>query len=202
MGLQKVYTTTNASICSPNSCKYRFASLQTVFGNHEEPPLAPNATCFFLGWDVFHWQTKTHEAEVVWILVVFCFSSRDTIPSSRSFLSFHFCEGNELHPGSHQKGFKGPRKTDLHQTRCSLCELKVIPTQISSRTIFTCILIFKPSHQASVLLLECTIVSGMSEDPGTREHPTYYCWAMPPIHIIYIYMYIYAWNHPWNQPTD
>lgn len=29
----------------------------------------------------------------------------------------------------------------------------------------------------------------MSEDPGTREHPTYYCWAMPPIHIIYICIY-------------
>ena len=102
-------------------CKFT-NSLRLNTGN---PQAALNATAaFFWGcMGCFPQTNKPMKLKLFGSLSFFFFSSRDTIPSSRSFLSFHFCEGNELHPGIPE----GPRKADLHQTRCSLCEFKSHP---------------------------------------------------------------------------
>lgn len=98
--------------------------------NTGKKSLALNATAaFFLGvHGMFSTDKQTHEAEVVWILVVFCFSSHDTIPSSRSFLSFHFCEGNELHPGIPPEGIQRAKKSWISTKQgVAICEFKSHP---------------------------------------------------------------------------
>ena len=155
-------------------CKF---TKQSSF-EHGKPQAALNATAaFFWGVGCFPLTNKPMKLKLFWILVVFCFSSHDTIPSSRSFLSFHFCEGNELHPGSHQKGFKGPRKAVFSTKQgVAICEFKSHPnSNLFQDNIYLYLFQTLAPSISTVLLLECTIVSGMSEDPGTKEHPTYLC---------------------------
>lgn len=141
MELHKVYTITNASICSPNSCKYRFASLQTVFGNHGKPQAALNATAAFF-WgdggmfstaDIHPWSWSCLEP----CRFLFLQPWHHSIFSELSFVSFlrgewtspwHSTRRDSMGQEKlKQKPSKGCTTKIIHPTRCSLCEFKSHP---------------------------------------------------------------------------